>query len=376
MARRSRGGRKVETRLATVTTAVTQLRDDGPAYRGRPAVALSRTATYEDVAELLWGPEPLWGAGPAGSAATTVDDGGLPPAAADPAASWEPASLSPPAGLRTADRLRWAVVMAGAGDPFRADLRPEAVRRAGRRLVATLAAVAGPPAGSAAPAGPNADAGRLAAGSVATRLAGALLAAGGGQADGALPPAVVGAVETAMVLLADHELATSTVAVRVAASTRADPYDAVLAGLAALAGPLHGGASELAYGLLQDADRRGPEVAMADTLRWQRVLPGFGHTVFRDGDPRAAVLLDRFGELATPDQRDLVGSVVELAATNGIPAPNVDLGLAALSWAAGMPADAGRTIFSVARVAGWIAHYLEELAERPLRFRARAVYAS
>ena len=59
-----------------------------------------------------------------------------------------------------------------------------------------------------------------------------------------------------------------------------------------------------------------------------------------------------------------------------MPPPNVDLALAAMAWSAGMPPDAGRTLFTVARVAGWAAHYLEELDERPLRYRARAVYAA
>jgi citrate synthase len=68
--------------------------------------------------------------------------------------------------------------------------------------------------------------------------------------------------------------------------------------------------------------------------------------------------------------------MTELAAARDLPPPNVDLALAALTWVTGMPADAGVTLFTVARVAGWTAHYLEELTERPLRFRARAVYAS
>ena len=66
--------------------------------------------------------------------------------------------------------------------------------------------------------------------------------------------------------------------------------------------------------------------------------------------------------------------VIALAAAHDVPLPNCDLALAALSWGTGMPPDTGRTIFAVARVAGWCAHYLEELTERPLRFRARAVY--
>ena len=67
--------------------------------------------------------------------------------------------------------------------------------------------------------------------------------------------------------------------------------------------------------------------------------------------------------------------MIELAAAHEVPLPNCDLALAALSWGTGMPPDAGRTIFTVARIAGWTAHYQEELTERPLRFRARAVYS-
>ena len=332
LARRDRAGDRVSTRLATVATSVTQIRPDGPRYRGVPATDLAGTSSFEEVAELLWGD--------AGRTGTT--------------AGWEALSLPTPPALGAFDRLRWSVVMAGAANPLRADLRPEAVTGSARRLVATMvAALPGDGPGG---------------GSVAGRLAGRLV--------DRPAPAFVDAVNRALVLLADHELATSTVAVRVAASTRADLWDAVLAGVGTIAGPLHGGASQLAYGLLVDADRVGPERALDDTLRWQRVLPGFGHTVYVDGDPRYGILAEAFEASATPDQRRLVADMVALASAHGIPAPNVDLALAALAWSAGLPADTGRTVFTVARVAGWTAHYLEELGERPLRFRARAVYGS
>ena len=96
-------------------------------------------------------------------------------------------------------------------------------------------------------------------------------------------------MRAALVLLADHELATSTVAVRTAASTRADVYDAVLAGLGTIYGPLHGGASRLAHLLLEDAARRGAAAALDDALRWQNGAPGFGHFLY-DADPRFAAL--------------------------------------------------------------------------------------
>jgi citrate synthase len=336
MARRSRGERRVESRLATVTTAITQLREDGPAYRGLPAVDLAGSSTYEQVAEILW----------AGSAGPAESD-------------WSPAPLGSVPDMSTADRLRWAVVMAGARDPLRADLRLEAVLRAARRLIGSMVSVVGRAHDDGPAQVPSSVASRLTAGLSPSAPAGA-----------------VDAIDAALVLLADHELATSTVAVRVAASTRADLCDAISAGLGTLGGPLHGGASQLALSLLIDAERLGPEAALNEILRWQGMLPGFGHTVYQQGDPRAGVLLERFDDVATADRRGVVRAVIELAAAHDIPLPNVDLGLAALVWTLELPPDAGHTIFAVARVAGWTAHYLEELAEPPLRFRARAVYAT
>jgi citrate synthase len=256
------------------------------------------------------------------------------------------------------------VVLCGSKDRLRADLRPDLVIRAARRLITTMVATLPRSAGTEAATAPDSTADRLSRHLVPgplTRTARAELRR---------------TVDLALVLLADHELATSTVAVRVAASTRADLYDAVLAGLGTLAGPLHGGASQLAYGLITEAERYGVDRAVNECLRWQGVLPGFGHTVYKNGDPRVRPLLEAFARVARPEQQDLVASIVDLAHDHDVPAPNVDLALAAVTWATGMPVDAGRTIFTVARVAGWTAHYLEELGERPLRFRARAVYAT
>ncbi len=267
--------------------------------------------------------------------------------------------------------MRWVVVMAGAGDRLRSDLRPEVVTHTAARVAASMVeALAWPtPVAASRPEVPLVLAdGRERPGSMAARLAGRLSPDPG--------PALVRAVNAALVLMADHELATSTLAVRVAASARADPYDAVLAGLATLAGPLHGGASQQAYSLLLEAKHHGAERALDDTLRWQGMLPGFGHSVYRNGDARYGVLIGLFEELAPAEDVAMVRTLVALADEHRVPAPNVDLALAAVAWATGMPPDAGRTIFAVARVAGWTAHYLEELEERPLRYRARAVYAA
>ncbi len=330
LARRRRGGREVETRLATVTTAVTQLREDGPAYRGRPATELARDTSFEKVAALLWQSE---------------DDG-----------DWVAPRLGPCPLGETYERIRWSLVMSGAGDPLRADTRPVATTRSARRVIAALVDVVG---GDDDPADSNA--------SIAQRLTQRLV--------GERSPSLVAAVNAALVLMADHELATSTLAVRVAASTRADLYDALLAGVATMAGAMHGGVSQQAYELLVAAERDGAARALNDALRWHTHLPGFGHLVYAHGDPRFAALMALVGPLLTEDRRALLDEVLDLAVAHDVAPRNCDLALAALSWGAGMAPDAGRTIFTVARVAGWTAHYQEELAERPLRFRARAVYS-
>ena len=359
LARRSRQGKAVETRMATITTGITQLTDEGPLYRGRRATDLATQSRFEEVAELLW---------------DAADHGPVD-------RSWAPVAVGDPPGFGSSDRMRWAAVMAGALDPLRADLRPEAVARTARHLTATMVEVLPGPADRTAETAPPEDRRE-------SRLAGPLVEAGGRRGSGSIAERLaarlspvptenlVRGVNAALVLLADHELATSTMAVRMAASTRADPYDAVLAGLGTIAGPLHGGASQLAYSLLVDARRLGVERALNDTLRWQGLLPGFGHTAYKDGDPRCTVLLGLFDEVARAEDAELVGSLLDLAAEHTIPRPNVDLGLAAMAWATGMPPDAGQVLFTVARVAGWVAHYLEELEERPLRLRARAIYAT
>jgi citrate synthase len=189
------------------------------------------------------------------------------------------------------------------------------------------------------------------------------------------PPGMLVVVNAALVLLADHDLAASTFAVRVAASTRADPYAVVSAGLGALRGPLHGGASVLARALLDDAAEVGAARAVGAILRDGRRVPGFGHKVYTGADPRATVLLELLAEV--PGARravQLADDVCRETAHHTGKAPNVDLALAALGAANGMAADAGEALMAVARVAGWLAHAAEEYQEAPLRFRPRARY--
>lgn len=328
LATRSRGGRSVESRMAVVTTAITELRPDGPAYRGHPAVELASRASAESVADLLWDTGP----GP-----------------------WEPVELTPPPELTPRDRLAWTVVMLAARDPLRADLRPSAVVRTARRLICTLATGPGVDLPAEAP--------------LALRLA---------TTCSPSPPTdeLVDAVRAAMVLLADHELATSTLAVRIAASTWSDPYDAVLAGLGTLAGALHGSASTVVVDLLRRAEQEGAGAAVGELLRWQSAVPGFGHGAYPEGDPRCAALLEHVWPLADESRRSVLLELLDLVEQAELPRPNIDLALGAMAWCSDMDPRQLPLMFAVARCPGWIAHYLEELGEAPLRFRARAVHVT
>ncbi len=181
------------------------------------------------------------------------------------------------------------------------------------------------------------------------------------------PPEVL---RTALVLLADHGLAASTMAARVAASARAHPYAVVSAGLGALDGPVHGTASTAAHRFLAEA-LDDPEAAVAERLRAGERLPGFGHSIYRERDPRTAVLLEL---IAGTEAAALVERLTAAVADRPGVFPNVDLALAAVQHAHGMRADAGEAVFAVARTVGWVAHALEQYADPGLRFRVEGAY--
>lgn len=330
-----------------VETELTTIADERILYRGRDAARIARTEAFEQAAEWLW----------AGTEVKRVDP-------------WKAYEMSLPELADPRDRIRAAVVMAASGEPFRADLSANAVTATARSLIATMV--------GAVPARADARAARLAVGGDRPPLRGTIAGRLWGRLSRARPtPGLVAALNAAMVLLADHELASSTLAARVAASVRADPFAVVLAGLGALAGPLHAGASGLAHEMLADASARTPQAALAAALERYGHLPGFGHPLYLDGDPRAKLLLEMLSA-ASPRAPGLhaARALIRAARHHSGAEPNVDLALAALSTVARMPATAGETIFTVARTAGWIAHAIEEYSEPALRFRARAIKRS
>jgi citrate synthase len=183
----------------------------------------------------------------------------------------------------------------------------------------------------------------------------------------ATPPRVA-ALDRALVLLAEHELATSTLAVRIATSVRAPLTSVLMCGMATLSGTAHAGAATLVHERLRhdEASNR------LGTARQETNRPvGFGHPVHVTGDPRAEPLLVAVDAIASHRVRRTIAAA-RIAGERVAP-PNSDFALGALCYAAKMRPGAAEAVFAVARSAGWIAHAAEESAERPVRFRARAL---
>ncbi|MFH0516329.1 citrate synthase [Streptomyces sp. M41] len=329
----------------SVRTRLTFIDADRYYFRGVDATELAAGHSYEEVAEWLWTGRMRHGVTFRALEASV--------AAARLAAEALPEHAGP------TDRLRVAAIAAAAADPLRFDLSEEAVLGTARTLIPTLVAALSTSRHTYRDEG-----------SLAHRLWGQL---SGLPAD----EASLRVLDTALALLVDHDLAASTLAVRVAASARAHPYAAVSAGLGVLEGPLHGAASGHAHKLLMEVlDRGDAGPVIAEELRAGRRIPGLGHRLYTGEDPRARVLFELLEEL--PGSAPALAAARDIVATAARHAPlhaNVDLALAVLTASSAMSSSAGEAIFAVARTAGWIAHALEEYGERPLRMRPSGHYS-
>ena len=339
------GGKPVQPFIAT---ELTLLSDGGLYYRGRDVAELAEVESFEAVAGLLW-------------------TGLLEPQ--EFAASPQTLELvravarAMPGSARLPDLLHVIPSIAAAVDPLRFDLNPDSVRAAASGLLAVMV--------EALPAcGDGRES--AAAGSLAERQWPKLTERPATESG-------IRALNAALIVLADHDLAVSALAGRVAASARAHPYAVLSAALGAFDGPLHGAAGSRAYRLFADALSSGdPVAAYAERLRTQGRVEGFGHAAYPDGDPRARVLLDLLdaaGEEFPADVRAVARDLRAAAGRRGpVRLPNVDFALPLLAHAYAMLPDAAEVIFIVARSVGWIAHALEEYEEPPLRFRYQGAY--
>ncbi|MEV6559835.1 citrate synthase [Nocardia sp. NPDC051756] len=334
VARLAHGRRHGGDRRATVediVSTVSRIEDDQLYYRGRNVADLVTAHPVESVANLLW----------TGELAPPPEEFTAP---TEILATCRAAVAALPDSVRLTDRMRVAVTVAGASDQLRFDLSPQGVRRTARILLAV----------EVDSLGTTHDSGTL-----AHRLGPSL----------SEHPIPTDLLDSTLTLLADHGLAISTVAARVAASARVHPYGIISAGLGALDSQYHGAASTVAYRFLAEAIP-DPLAAASDRLRLGGGLPGFGHLVYQTTDPRAELLLT---ELRTiPAAQSALTAIDTLTTHLGAPhtaIPNIDLALAVLMHAYHMRPDAGEAIFALARTIGWTAHTLEEYTEPPLRFR-------
>lgn len=322
LARRKQAGRKRETLVTqalsgvepSIPTALSTFHRGRLLFRGQDAVELARSASLEDLAGLLWatqGPVDFQVPGPApvekGRVAAFTLLGGL-------AAT----------GLATSGRT------------------PRVLHEEGQKLVGHLA---------------------NALGAQGPRRALHLRLAKGWQQG----PAAAELLRAAMVLTVDHELTSSAFATRIAASTGASLPASLLAGLCTFSGPRHGDASGQIRTLLAEVKQYGADQVVERHLLAGVALPGFGHHLYPEGDPRARALLDLWTP-ASPTTRFIERGT----ALTGL-APNIDLAIAALVEYLDLPIDSGFCLIALSRSIGLLAHCFEQLEIRQT-FRPRGRY--
>lgn len=184
-------------------------------------------------------------------------------------------------------------------------------------------------------------------------------------------PDIVRALDTCFILLSDHGMNASTFTARIVASTQADLYAAVTAALAALKGPLHGGASEATMRMLMEiGDPANAERYVSEALTEKRKIPGIGHRIYKSGDPRVKHLKawsEKLGRKRGETHWYEISTMIEDAVLSriGLP-PNVDFYSAPMLYCLGIPIDLLTPMFACARIAGWCAHVIEQYQDNVL----------
>jgi citrate synthase len=298
-------------------------------YRGLDAAMLARSRSLEEVAALIW----------TGRFETT-----------HAAASIE--RVAPPRPrVPFVTRAQSMLAAAAADDPLAMDVRAASVARTGFQILRLLTRAA-----------TRSDPGDATADMVLAR-------------EWNVGARGVDILRAALVLCADHELNVSSFTARCVASAGSHPYAVVIAGLAALEGPKHGGASARVESMLESMRRtRSLRAAVEARLRRGESIDGFGHPLYRDGDPRARLLLDLLGErYAKSAEYRFVKAFAEAATSTTGEFPNVDFGLAAVARVLRLPPGSPLILFAIGRSVGWIGHAIEQYATGQL-IRPRAKY--
>jgi citrate synthase len=321
--------------LPVLQSAITLIENGRLFYRGQDALRLARTSSFEAAVRILW-----------------QADGSLP---VGPRSIALPGSLG--AAMRRlppADRLQVVLPFAARVDRRSSDVSPRGLVATGWRIIGALLTAITPAASR-----------RL------TSTAGDLARAWHTRSQRASEM-----LNAALVLCADHELNVSAFAVRVAASAGSSPYDAVLAGLCALRGTRHGGQTDLVEHLLDESrSPRRLHAVIEQRLGRGDPVPGFGHVLYPDGDPRGRLLCDLVIEAFPLSRAAAWTHAVQRAGADLLGAlPTIDVGLVLLRRALRLPRGSAFLLFAVGRSAGWIAHAMEQYAS-PQVIRPRALYS-
>jgi citrate synthase len=343
-----------ETAISTVS--------GGLSYRGYAIEDLARHGTFEEVAYLL-----LWGELPS---AEQLDEfrKRLGAGAQVPRPIIDVLRQMPP-GTSQMDVLRSATSMLAHWDPEAGDISHEANVRKAERLLAQLPVVMA--ARHRIKQGKQpvpAESGRSLADNCLFMLF---------RADPS--PGHIKAMDVSLILYAEHEYNASTFTARVIVSTLSDLHSAVTGAIGALKGPLHGGANEKVMDVLREVGSKDKAEAWirAALARKEKVM-GFGHRVYKDGDPRAVYLKELCGELAKEtgnEELEEMADVIQrvIWEEKKLP-PNLDWPSARLYHYMGLPVELYTPLFVLSRVAGWSAHVIEQLDNnRLIRPRARYV---
>lgn len=174
---------------------------------------------------------------------------------------------------------------------------------------------------------------------------------------------------TVMVLHADHEFNASTFTARVVASTQADYYSGLTAAVCALKGPLHGGANEQVFKMLEEIRNTGqkPIDYVNERIKQGKKIMGFGHRIYKDGDPRAVILCKIAEQIAEETNNSVYFNLQEQIASYMFEKthlhPNVDYYTALIYHCLGLDKSTFTTMFAACRTAGWLAHIMEQQAD-------------
>lgn len=330
-----------------IKSSITEIRDNGHYYRGQSAIEMATAGqSFEHVAELLW---------------HTTDSAQK---------NWKKIKpLTLPKGVRAMaltdadylDLLKLLMVSLEMSDPVSRKLLSEDIFDTARRLIVSMACAPGwvdkrdeYMADSQFP--------------VAQTLLAALSTSKSKER--------ARVVNCALVLCADHELNASALAARIAASCDSPLYSCLLSALGTFSGTLHGSASRRAEDIVTGSLKfRSVTAWMKDFLRQYDRIPGFGMELYASGDPRARLLIDAAKSVNSKNPiLDRLLEIVECVRQQLGAEPNLDVGLAAISYALSLPPGSGSIIFAVSRTAGWIAHAIEQrLYGGVIRPRARYI---